>query len=28
MAAVLSYIRQAWGNAASPVSVLDVLQHQ
>jgi len=28
MAAVLSYIRQAWGNGASPVSVLDVLQHQ
>ena len=28
IAAVLSYIRQAWGHAASPVSALEVLQNQ
>ena len=28
IAAVLTYIRLAWGNAAQPVTVLDVLQHQ
>lgn len=28
VAAVLSYIRHAWGHAASPVSVLDVMQQQ
>ena len=28
IAAVLTYIRQAWGNAASAVSPLEVLQHQ
>ena len=28
IAAVLSYIRHAWGHAASPVSSLDVMQHQ
>ena len=27
IAAVLTYVRQAWGNAAAPVSVLDVLQN-
>lgn len=27
-AAVLTYIRQAWGHSASPVSPLEVLQHQ
>jgi mono/diheme cytochrome c family protein len=28
IAAVLSYIRQAWGHGAPPVSALDVMQHQ
>jgi mono/diheme cytochrome c family protein len=28
IAAVLTYIRQAWGNAAPPVSELDVMQNQ
>jgi mono/diheme cytochrome c family protein len=28
VAAVLTYIRQAWGNSAPAVSVLDVIQHQ
>ncbi len=28
IAAVLTYIRHAWGHAASPVSPLEVLQHQ
>jgi mono/diheme cytochrome c family protein len=28
VAAVLTYIRQAWGNAAPPVSALDVMQYQ
>ena len=28
IAAVLSYIRHAWGNAASPVSALEVIQNQ
>jgi mono/diheme cytochrome c family protein len=28
VAAVLTYIRQAWGNAAPPVSPLDVMQYQ
>ncbi|AKJ27478.1 cytochrome c [Caldimonas brevitalea] len=28
IAAVLSYIRQSWGNQAEPVSQLDVLQHR
>jgi mono/diheme cytochrome c family protein len=26
MADVLSYVRQAWGNHAAPVSVIDVLR--
>lgn len=28
IAAVLSYIRHAWGHSASPVSALEVMQHQ